>query len=476
MRTFRKLALGAVALGFLVLLAVEFAPAGGARAAAPGFAVGFAEADCTPALGGKPVYLAGFGHDRRATKVHDAIMCRAVVFKDHQRKLALVTLDVVGLFYPEVQAVRQELRDFAYVLVSSTHSHEGPDTLGLWGPSPVRSGVDPDYLKLLREKIVEAVRAADGAAQPAVARLGHVKAPELLHDGREPYVLHDGLHTLRFVAPTEPTKTLGLLVNWHCHPETMSSKNTELTADFPYYAVKALKAKHGCPVAYFTGAVGGLMTSLHVPLKDDGGQELRDGTWEKTERYGLLLARRCDEAIQQDQPVALAPMEFRSRALFVPMTNPLYHLGRKLGVLKREAFAAAGDLYRAAPVGKETKDADMAVETEIAALLLGEVRVACIPGEIYPELALGKVQDPADPGADFPDAPAEPAVFASLGGKHQLLLGLANDEIGYIIPKRQWDEKPPYCYGRKKKQYGEENSVGPEAAPSLCRAFAELMR
>ena len=101
--------------------------------------------------------------------------------------------------------------------------------------------------------------------------------------------------------------------------------------------------------------------------------------------------------------------------------------------------------------------------------------MAAVPGEIYPELVLGKVQDPADPGADFPDAPAEPAVYAQLRGKHRMLVGLANDELGYFVPKRQWDEKPPYCYGLKKSQYGEMNSVGPEAAPVICKTFKELV-
>ena len=57
-----------------------------------------------------------------------------------------------------------------------------------------------------------------------------------------------------------------------------------------------------------------------------------------------------------------------------------------------------------------------------------------------------------------------------------MLIGLANDEIGYIIPKRQWDEKPPFCYGRKKSQYGEVNSLGPETAPILCAASASWRR
>jgi hypothetical protein len=111
----------------------------------------------------------------------------------------------------------------------------------------------------------------------------------------------------------------------------------------------------------------------------------------------------------------------------------------------------------------------------VAWLRLGELEVAAIPGEIYPELVLDKVQDPPDPGADFPKAPIEPAIYKQLKGPYRMIIGLANDEIGYIIPKRQWDEKPPFCYKRKKAQYGEINSLGPDTAPLLCKAFKELV-
>ena len=44
--------------------------------------------------------------------------------------------------------------------------------------------------------------------------------------------------------------------------------------------------------------------------------------------------------------------------------------------------------------------------------------------------------------------PLESSVVKLLPGDKWLLFGLANDEIGYIIPKRQWDEQPPFAYGR----------------------------
>ena len=64
----------------------------------------------------------------------------------------------------------------------------------------------------------------------------------------------------------------------------------------------------------------------------------------------------------------------------------------------------------------------------------------------------------------------------SLPGEKLLVFGLANDEIGYIIPKRQWDRKSPYCYGRKKSQYGEINSCGPDVAPIIMKALADRVR
>ena len=435
--------------------------------------VGFAAADITPKLDAGPVYMAGFGQNRKATGVHDPLMVRAVVLGDGARRVALASVDVVGFFYPNVEKIRKELPGFDYVLVSSTHNHEGPDTLGIWGPNSLKSGVDPKYLQFVEAQIIAAVREAEKGAKPASARIGKVLAPELLHDGREPYVKHDELVVLDF-RQAESEKRLGILVQWNCHPETLSSKNTLISADYVGYTVNYLAGKYHCPVAYLTGTVGGLMTSLHVPVKDDQGQLLKDGTYEKTERYGLLLGQAADKALASAQPVTLTPLASRSRPVFIPMTNKLYLAARWLGVLQRDAYFWKDDPYQAELAPADVKDKPLAIRTEVAILQFGDLSVVAIPGEIYPELVLGKVQDPPDPGADFPDAPIEPAVYQQLKGPHRMIIGLANDEIGYILPKRQWDEKPPYCYGRTAPQYGEQNSVGPEAGPILCRAIKEL--
>lgn len=444
-----------------------------ATAADPQLSVGFGETDLTPTIGKTPVFLAGFGQNRKATKVHDPIMARAVVFSDGQEKIGFVCVDVIGLFLPTVENVRKQLPGFKYVLVCSTHNHEGPDTMGLWGSSYLSSGVDPEYLKKVEAGAAAALQSAAEKLEPVAAELGTAKNPDLLHDGRQPVVLHDEIVALRFTNRANK-KLTGLVVQWNCHPETLDSKNTEVSADFVAGTVNALRKQHGCPVVYLNGTVGGLMTSLKVPVKNEKGELLKDGTFEKTEQYGVLVAGLANQALKSAAPVTLVPFEVRTQTLLLPVENGVYKLAHQLGVLKRAMYEWKGTATPAKFV--ETKDptGSVGVRTEVGLIRLGELDVAALPGEIYPELVLGKVQDPADPGADFPNAPAEPSIYGQMKNKHRMLIGLANDELGYFIPKRQWDEKAPYCYGLKKSQYGEINSIGPEAAPLLCDAFKKL--
>jgi hypothetical protein len=438
--------------------------------------VGFGEVDVTPQVEKKkPVYLAGFGRDRKATGVDDPLYARAIVLHDGKKKIAMVCADVVGLFHATALRVRAKLPGFDYVLVSSTHNHEGPDTMGLWGPSLLVSGIDKDYLSELEQAIVRAVKKADAASRPASARVGTIKAPELLQDTRLPIVKHDELVALLFRDPGT-AKPRGLVLQWNCHPETLGSNNSKISSDFVGPAVSRLQKQFGCPVVYLTGTVGGMMTTLHLPVRDKAGKLLAEGSREKTQRYGELLAAAAAKAVKSSRPVRLTPLEIKRQTIHLPIVNKLYLLARQLGVLDREAFAWTGDVYKAKAVKEVKKGGTHCIRTEIGYSRLGEVGIAAIPGEIYPELVLGKVPDPAVAGADFPDAPIEPSIYAQMPGPIRMLVGLANDEVGYIIPKRQWDVKPPFCYGLKKAQYGEENSLGPDTAPLLCKAFADMVK
>jgi hypothetical protein len=61
-------------------------------------------------------------------------------------------------------------------------------------------------------------------------------------------------------------------------------------------------------------------------------------------------------------------------------------------------------------------------------------------------------------------------------GEYRFVIGLSNDEIGYILPKSQWDVEAPYTYGREKAPYGEENSLGPDTAPFLYKEYKNILK
>ena len=441
--------------------------------------VGFGEQDITPDFQNKAVWIAGYGNNRRANAAHDPIMARAIVLKSGNEKIALATLDLVGLQYPETLKIRAQLSGFRYVLVASTHNHEGPDVIGLWGPNQLVSGVDPQYLEMVVNKTVAAIHAAENSLSPAEAVYGTAEDQSgLLRDSRLPQVFDNVCRVLKFVRPGagEP---IGILVNWNCHPESVGSENQSLTADFPAATVAALRERHHCSVAYFTGTVGGLMTTPHNRYANRAAGAIADDTLEYAAEYGREVADLSDRALQSSKPARLTPFVVAAKPIAVPLVNPLYYAARNVGVLVRDGRQWTGNaeqLGEPRPAGKPSAERMIAFETEVAYLRLGEIHIAGIPGEIYPELVYGQYQEPVETGADYPDAPLEPPVMKTLPGEKTLLFGLANDEIGYIIPKRQWDERAPFCYGRKDRQYGEVNSCGPDIAPVLMEALVNRVR
>ncbi len=380
-----------------------------------------------------------------------------------------MALDSIGLQRPPIERARGALNDFYYVLVASTHSHDSPDVIGAWGPSPAESGVVPAYVRQVEQGIVEAVRKADAAAVPARAEYGTAEDESLLGDYRLPEVYDGVLRLLRFTRAADG-KPLGLLVQWNSHG-VEAKGNSLVTRDFMGVTVDVLEKRYGCPAVYFQGAIGGLMGTPDQKLSKPAGAAAPDA-FSYIHICGEAIAGLADRALKAAEPITLTPLEVFARPIMIPLDNEGFRAARAGGVMKRPAYLWTGSIDQRGeelPAGKA--DGPQAMETEVAYLRLGELNVAAIPGELYPEIVYGKYQEPADPGADFPDAPLEPPVTKILPGPKMLLLGLANDEIGYIIPKRQWDVKPPFAYNRSSPQYGEKNSVGPETARILMEAL-----
>ena len=487
-----------------------------------GFALraGAAKTIITPDIHAGKVYMAGFGSNRVATGVHDNLYARCLAIGAGHKTLVVCAVDLIGFFHQDVLKVRAkveaQLPEVTQVIVASTHDHEGPDTLGLWGPAPLKSGVNLKYLNWVIGRIADTAERAVRSMQPARMTLARNHSPllKLLQgDSRPPYVKDPFLFVLRLIS-VATGKTIATLVNWSDHPETLGGSNTLITADYPHWLCKYVEEHEGGTAVFVNGSIGGLLSTLgnQVSLLDTGtGQVARDGTWEKAKLAGNMVGEMVVRTLGRDgRNVTVDSMKIRKSVIYIPLSNELFRLDEGMGV-----FGYSRPVYTHGKLDPTTVEKPISfltqliesygggnpaaaarIEKELGGLktvkyatgqdLRSEVddvqfldksrvvaEIATIPGEIYPELVNGGIT--RYPGADFPDAPFEPILRRHMKNRYQFIFGLADDEIGYIIPKAEWDNKPPWLLNRPHRWYGEINSVGPDAAEVVTNALAKLI-
>ena len=427
-----------------------------------------------------PVWIGGFGSERPALGVHDDLWARVLVLEKGKTRIAIASLDNVGMMHDHclqyADAAEEAGLGLDQLIVTATHDHEAPDTMGLWGPPP-ETGRDEEHMAWMVEQTVLALEEAVENLEPVRIRGGIGKTEGLTNDSRDPQVKHEQVTTLRFDR-TDGGGTVAVVVHWSNHPEVLGGGNQQISRDFPGYLVDALEeAVPGAVGIYWQGMVGGLMNPLSVDVYDQQGQLLDDYTFEKAERLGQMVAETALEALENGEDVtADERLVYRQRFFLVPVDNTEIAMAFIARMLWRTPYDEHGQEREI----DEALSIDLHLRTQVTVIDLGEVQIATVPGELYPELALvgpngeALTQDPLDPNADFFPTPCEEPIYRFMRETpYRIVLGLANDEVGYIIPKCQWDAYEPWTNGETESPYGEAVSPGPEMAPILNRVLAE---
>jgi hypothetical protein len=453
------------------------------------------------------VWMAGFQSGRPATGVrgagtglrgeNDGIWARALVLRQGESSLAIVTLDLIGWFnHLAIESgarVREAGLDVDHVLIHSLHPHEGPDTMGMWGPSATRSGVDPEYVEQVHAAVVEAVSEALASAEP-VSRLvaGQVDisaysvekgACNVVSDHRDPFVVDETLSAARFEA--SDGRTLATLVQWASHPETLSDENNLITSDFVHALRETVeqgvawdsRSREGVGgvALYVNGPLGGMMTPLGVTTTDPDGRSWGGASFEKADAIGQLLGEMALDVLEEGSSFPEPSLSFARAATYLDVENWMFQAAMRIGIFDRPTYN-----------WDEARDVDEdnmpQVASEVNLVEIGPIRMLSLPGEPLPELVLGgydgshvncpgqTLLDPANPNPpDLSLAPSGPALRDRLGGSYNWIMGLGNDEVGYLIPAFEYelDETLPYIEEAEGDHYEETNSLGPGAAPAL---------
>ncbi len=205
----------------------------------------------------------------------------------------------------------------------------------------------------------------------------------------------------------------------------MDDDNMLITADMAGYACRAIEREVGGVGVWASAHLGGMM-SPDTAIR----------TFGECERMGETLAVAALTILRIGSFAERAELAGMMREVDIPLHNPLLRLAAAVGLLRG--------------VGQGES-----VTTEVSVWRIGDlVEFVFVQGELLPKLGM-QLKAHMTAGAKF-------------------VVGLANDEIGYILPRE--DFIFPQDYMDPGRQYEESMSLGPDAEPTIVDTLIQMLR
>jgi hypothetical protein len=510
--------------GITIALAVSSIALMGPLCSGPTLSVGVCVRDITPVSPGlaaayeakfgdpavvnhtDPVFMAGFGDNRAATGYNDRLWARGLVIDGMGGRIAIVALDLVGYLNGEVDTIRSLVSAASGIdlaVVHSTHQHEGPDTIGIWGPDALTTGIDFGYLDFVNASVADCIDEAAANLEPARVKFATTDSvglslgldveddgqgvsdgkvlvdDDLLAPDTDGRIVDSRLSIMQVTRRGPPHQVLATLVNFASHPESLGSNNTLITSDFPHYAREQIEATAGGTAIWVSGDLGVLQGPLDLDVLDPlTNLEAVRRTFRWAEVHGQQLADRVLAGIPRPPGKLLATIRLAtSEPVPVRLDNPYFRFFISIGVLNSRLnlftngvpddsigfpFPPPFDVIPQA-LGED-------LHTEVSAFTINEASFAVVPSELDPQI-----------GETYREA--------MTGAEHTFIIGLGNDEIGYQLPASKWDDSchacapfilggvPQFCplFPNIDCNTVFQNNVGQDVDPSISGAMFPIL-
>jgi hypothetical protein len=427
-------------------LVVAATGAGTARAQArrthvhPGatFFVGAAKANVTPAtLAG--FYLGGYGIGpvHQAKSILRDIYFRVVAIRDRDGHQAVIgALDSQGYSvayqqgpygFSDVERYAQQKLGIpaGHIVLQATHSHNGPDEIGIWG------GVPTSYLKFVATKMEAAILRAVKSERPARIHVGTADMTGFSHtfgSNSDPtrtgdqadYPIDQQLRVLQAVSP-KTGRVIATLVNYSTHA-TVYGPLDKVSPDWPGATATYLehdergmprKAGYGYPGSVGVVTVGAVGHSwpAGTPRAANARLDPSKQTDENypADHYGNSVARMAIGALSHGRGFWLGRslVNGTQQNVSVLDTNPVL-LATILEPFNSTPLGGY-KVFRADTPPWGVGDVFLA---PVTALRVGGLAMFSVPGEPYPSVKFSLNQD--------------------VGARLSFIFGLAQDQLGYV--------------------------------------------
>lgn len=394
--------------------------------------VGAARVDITPVV---PVPLAGYP-DLRITAtgpqdhvgyvgrvgacdgVHDPIYARAVAIDGGNAVVVVVGLDLCVVSLEFTRRVREAAHERwglppESIVLAASHSHSGPDYLGYW------EAVDANIEERLRELVVCAIGEALARRRPA--RMGRARSQiiGLSINRRDPAKPVDpNVDIVRF--DSVDGTPIAILFAFACHPITAGSQNRLISGEFPGFAATVVEhGLGGSSVAAFLNGAAGDINPLAFPY------QANDDVSKKSRAAALagepITFRTIAEAARLGTVVGAEVLRVAAQ---IHTQEELRVWSARLDVeLRVKGTAAMGEFLFHMPHEPQLEElyrTASTLQSEVAALRLGDLILIGMPGEPFVEIGLDLQAREAN-GADV------------------RVLGYVNDYPGYVVPPPEYD-------------------------------------
>ncbi len=379
---------------------------------------------------------------RSIDKVKTRVNARAIVMSDGSEQLAIVVVDscMIGRVLLDDMKALAKLRTgipIDRILISATHSHTAPASMGCLG-----TDADPDYVPFLREKVVEVITTAQASQQPARIGFAKAMAPEFT-------ALRQWIRRPDRIAE-DPFGNMTVRANMHAGANWDDAVG-EAGPEDPELSLISLQSREGKPLAvlanfsmhYFGGSdisadyFGLFSEGLKLRIAPDSQfvgmmshgcsgdiwrrDYTRPETWDPTltiDAYsqGLLeIAMKAYDGIQYRDDVTISMAEQRMTLKYrVPNKQLLEWSQRIVQEMGDRLPKTTPEVY-----AREQIMLHEAQETEIVvqALRIGDIGIATTPNETYAITGL--------------------KIKAASPLAHNMVIELANGGDGYIPPAEQ---------------------------------------
>lgn len=426
---------------------------------------GVARRKITPPIG---VDLTGYiGRPGPSAKVHDDLYATAAVIDDGSTRIAIITLDLLGISLEQDALLRKSVSQKtgvhpANLLIACSHTHGGPATQFLRGCGTP----DECYLRWLFAEIT--ATAAEANECLSEARLSLVNAQSGFGINRRGWVAErmaqadaaSGIITdpeiMAFVIDIEG-RGRTVVYNYACHGVVMGNDNVETTADWPGAARAMLENSGKVNYAMFLqGCCGDINPSLR-------------GTFEQVSKAGEMVGEPLLDALAHVESLSDATIRIEWQKIEFPY-RPLpseeeiaqeisfrrdeIERKRAQGSSKVEISIDVAMLEWAQDALKEFNSGGgpESIELSLQAIAIGKLVLLNIPGEVFCGIGLN---------------------LKSVRKEPVMVVGYANGNIGYI------PTAATYCEGGYEtemahKYYGIK-MIGPESERILLDAGQSLV-